>query len=238
MNMRDARRPSNAISRRAAGGMMAVALLAPGLARARSLKAFEQRLMDRDEYFQPMDEPAPDFAFEDADGHAVALRDLRDKVLVLNFIYTRCPDICPLQTERMAKIRRMILARGIHDRVRLVTITADPVRDTPSVMKAYATQHGIEPPDWLFLTSGPDRPTATRDLSARYHNRYQPAPDGSISHGTVFHVIDGEGRWRGNFHGLQWQPEDLVQFVTELTNLRTASAAANPSFLERLERIF
>ena len=123
------------------------------------------------------------------------------------------------------------------DRVRLVTITADPVRDTPNVMKLYAPQHGITPPGWLFLTSGPDQPQATRDLSARYHSRFQPEGDISITHAAVFQVIDGNGTWRGNFHGLKWPPEDLVSFVTELAHPTTTNGSSGASLLQRLEQI-
>ena len=212
------------LSRRSLVTLASAVLVLPRVAQARSVAAVERELYREEKFFQPMNEPAPPFELSDPDGHQVGLKELRGKIVVLNFIYTRCPDICPLQTERLAEIQRMIKPTPLRDRVRLISITADPVHDLPEVMKAYGEQHGMDPTNWSFLTSGPNRPKATRELSAQYHNRYQLEPDGSITHGTVFHVIDSAGQWRGNFHGLQWKPEHLVMFLRAL-----ADQAAQPS---------
>ena len=159
---------------------------------------------------------------------------------MLNFIYTRCPDICPLQTERMALIQRMVKPTARRDQIRLVSVTADPVNDTPDVMKSYREQHGMDTANWLFLTSGPNRPDETRQLATRYRNRYQLEPDGSITHGTVFHVVDGDGRWRGDFHwSFDWKPEHLVDLLTELEN-HDRDAALQPvrSIWQRIKQLF
>jgi len=231
--------PGKLFPRRFAFGLVGAALTVPLLVRAAVSKTIEETLTKLEKYFQPMGEPAPEFTLQDSNGRPVGLQDLRRKVVALNFIYTRCPDVCPLQTERMALIQHMINPTPLHDQVRLVSITADPVHDTPDVMKAYGAAHGLDSNSWLFLTSGPEHPDTTRELSARYHNRYALEPDGSIMHGTVFHVIDGNGRWRGNFHGLEWDPAHLVLFIRELADQQngTSSKAAS-SFWMQLEHLF
>lgn len=222
------------------GVLIGAGLLVVRPARAqRSMNDIDARMSRREHYFQQLDEPAPDFALQDADGHPVALKNLRGKIVVLTFIYTRCPDICPLISERVAKIQRMIKGGELRSAVEFASITADPVRDLPAVMKAYGEQHGLDPSNWTFLTSGPERPDATRALSLRYSNRYQPETDGSITHGVVFHVIDAQGRLRGNFHGLDWNPDSLVFFLQALADReRTTPGSARSSFWTSLRNLF
>lgn len=220
-------------------GAASLILLLPEVAWARSFAAFERDLAREEKYFQRMDEPAPTFDLHDMDGHVVSLADLHGKIVVLNFIYTSCPDVCPLESERIAELQRLIKPGPVRDRVRFISITADPVRDTPDVMKAYGAAHGLDPATWSFLASGADHPETTIALSRRYHNSFLKEADGSFTHGVVFHVIDAEGQWRGNFHGLNWKPEHLVTFVRALAtgNYDTGTGWWS-SLLQKIENLF
>ncbi len=59
---------------------------------------------------------------------------------------------------------------------------------------------------------------ATRKLAERYGHKFTLDQGGYQLHGVVTHVIDGEGRWRANFHGLEFDPTNLVVFVNALIN--------------------
>lgn len=186
---------------------------------AHSLKDLEAVLGDREKYFQAIEKPAPDFALQDADRRPVRLTNLRGKVAVLNFIYAGCPDVCPLHADRIAEIQAMINQTPLKSRVRFVTITTDPKNDTPDVLRAYGAWHGLDPVNWAFLTKGPDQAEdQTRKLAAQFGHRFVEAGDGYQVHGIVTHVIDREGRWRANFHGLKFEPSNLVVFVNALVN--------------------
>ena len=226
-----------ALPRRRLCTLGGIALLAPQIAQARSLAAFEETLSQQEKYFQAMDQAAPPFELSDPDGHPVEFVRLRGKTVVLNFIYTSCPDICPLQSERLAEIQRMVNPTKLRDQVRFLSITADPARDTPDVMRAYAAQHGLDPANWTFLTSGANHPDITVSLSQAYNNRFRKEPDGSFTHGTVFHVVASVGRWRGNFHGLDWKPEHLVMFLTELASPSQSAAKPSLTLWERIENL-
>jgi hypothetical protein len=103
--------------------------------------------------------------------------------------------------------------------VQFVTITTDPVNDTPEVLKAYGPAHGLDPINWVFLTSGPGRPEdTTRRLVERFGHRFSETGGGVQVHSVVTHVIDREGRWRANFHGLKLEPTSLVSYINALTN--------------------
>jgi protein SCO1/2 len=199
----------------------------PGM--AHSPERHEARLRDRERYFQPLEpRPTPDFTLLDAEGRAVGLADLHGKVVVLHFVYARCPDVCPLHAERIADIQQTLNRMPVRDQVRFVTITTDPERDTPEVLRAYGPAHGLDPANWTFLTSGADRPEATRALAAAFGHRFTPMPEGMQMHGVVTHVIDREGRLRANFHSLDFAPDSLVTYVQVLAGDHGRQSPAGP----------
>ncbi len=93
--------------------------------------------------------PVPDFSLVDLTGRRVGLADLRGKVWLANFIYTRCRETCPLQSAEIARLQQEFA--GAQD-LRFVSITVDPEHDTPAVLDAYATRYHADPERWLFLT--------------------------------------------------------------------------------------
>src|SRR5260370_32949771 len=106
-------------------------------AHAHSLKELDDQLISKEKYFQPVDIAAPEFTLRGADGGAVSLTDYRGKVVVLNFVYTNCPDECPLQPEKIARIQTLITHTPMRDLVAFVTITTDPQRDRGQVLSDY-----------------------------------------------------------------------------------------------------
>jgi protein SCO1/2 len=202
-------------------GLLAMAMaisFAPGIA-AHSLDDVEVMMGQKEKYFQRIDKPAPDFTLRDADGHTVRLADFRGKVVVLHFIYTHCPDVCPLHAERIAQIQAMMKEAHMQDRVEFITITTDPSRDTPDVMREYGKAHGLDPANWLFLTRTSDESEdSTRRLAEKFGHKFTKDAEGYQMHGVVTHVIDREGEWRANFHGLKFEPVNMVVFVNALAS--------------------
>ncbi|CCV08363.1 putative oxidoreductase protein [Mesorhizobium metallidurans STM 2683] len=204
------------------GSLIAIAVLVAAFARgawAHSLDEVDTMLQGDEKYFQQIDKPAPDFTLRAADGRIVRPVDLRGKVVVLHFIYTSCPDVCPLHAEKIAEIQKMVNATPMKDRVTFVTITTDPTRDTPDVLRDYGPAHGLDPVNWLFLTTIQGQPEdTTRKLAKAFGHKFTLTDDGYQMHGIVTHVIDKEGRWRANFYGLNFAPVNLVTLVNALTN--------------------
>src|SRR5688572_22051579 len=81
--------------------------------------------------------PAPEFTLTKHDGNRLALKELRGKVLAVTFIFASCTDTCPLLTAKMAGIQNR-LGSDFGSKVFFVSITVDPERDTPEVLKRYA----------------------------------------------------------------------------------------------------
>lgn len=211
------------------------ALASPAL--AHSLDYVEQQLMEKEDYFQPVDSEAPDFALEDAAGNPVEMADLRGKVVVLNFIYTNCGDFCPLHTELLASLQAMINPTPMRDRVRFVTITTDPSRDTGAALAEYSKAHGADLSNWLFLTTLPGQPEdTTRILAKAFGLEFTQTEDGEQMHGVVTHVIDQDGRLKARFHGLKVEPLSIVTFVNAVVNRDLPDDGhGRPGFLDWLK---
>ena len=220
--------------------VMLLLLLGPAFPlAAHSLEELQGQLGDREKYFQPIGKEAPSFALEDAAGRAVALEDLHGKVVVLHFVYTSCPDVCPLHAERIAEIQEMVNQTPMRELVQFVTITTDPAHDTPEVMRDYGPAHGLDPANWMFLTSGPERPEdTTRKLAERFGHTFTEAEDGYQIHGVVTHVIDREGRWQANFHGLEFEPINLVLYINALTHEHGKEGHPEESWWDKIRNLF
>lgn len=205
-----------------------------------SLEEVDQDLRDREKYFQAVDNEAPGFTLQDAGGRTVSLSDLRGKVVVLNFVYTNCPDVCPLHAERIAELQTLINQTPMKAVVEFVTITTDPKRDTGAVLSDYGQAHGLDPVNWVFLTTAPDQPEdSTRKIAEAYGLKFTEGEEGMQMHGIVTHVVDQDGRLRGRFHGLKFEPVNLLVFVNALTN-RTQKPHGHqqPSFWDKLKGAF
>jgi protein SCO1/2 len=217
---------------------LSVAIAAPA-AFAHSLHELETELGNREQYFQPIEKVAPAFTLRDVAGRSVGLADLHGKVVVLHFIYTHCPDVCPLHAERIAEIQRLVNLSPMKQLVEFITITTDPKRDRGDVLTDYGRAHGPDPVNWAFLTTKPDQPEdLTRKLAQQFGHRFDKTDDGYQMHGIVTHVIDKEGFWRANFHGLKFEPSNLVIFVNALVNDFDKHPQAKPSLWDRMKSWF
>jgi protein SCO1/2 len=100
---------------------------------------------------------APDGEVLGLDGRARRLSDFtRGRITLLGFIYTTCvdPEGCPLAYRVFESVRNAVATPALRDRIQLVTLSFDPMRDTPSVMRRYAgSRASVGSPRWYFLTT-------------------------------------------------------------------------------------
>ncbi len=140
----------------------------------------------------------PDFSFTRHDGQPFGSEQLRGKVWVANFIFTRCPTICPAFTRKMAGIQGR--TEGLGEPVHLVSFSVDPDYDTPEVLTAYARTHRADPRRWSFLTGRQETMQQTVVSGFKQSMQQSGQPDdvnGGILHGTHFVLVDKELRIRG-----------------------------------------
>ena len=138
----------------------------------------------------------PDIVLTTQDGQKVRFYEdlVKGKSVAINVIYTSCKDECPLETARMAEVQRLLGDRMGKD-IFFYSISIDPDKDTPKVLKAYAANFGVGP-GWLFLTGKKeDIKLLTRKLGLSRLND-AASKDGHAT--SLMLGNDTEGQWMRN----------------------------------------
>jgi protein SCO1/2 len=148
--------------------------------------------------------PAPDFALTSQDGARVTLGDFRGKVVAVTFIFASCTDTCPLLTAKMAGVQDE-LGADFAVRIAFVSITVDPERDTPEVLKQCAEAYGAKLAGWAFLTGAPEEIT---DVTRRYGIFVSKTAD-DVDHTFLTSLIDPRGMLRVQYLGVRFDPEEF-----------------------------
>ena len=162
----------------------------------------------------PVIGPAPQFTLTSQDGALVALADLRGKVVALAFIYTGCPDICPMLTQKMVDVQDA-LGADFGKKIAFVSITLDPERDTPEVLKDYAQFWNARLDGWAFLTGSLE---AVSDVTRHYGVFFAKKEDGSVEHSQLTTLIDPDGQMRVQYLGARFDPEEFRRDLMSLVD--------------------
>ena len=162
--------------------------------------------------------PAPDFTLTTTDGGRLSLGDLRGKVVAVTFIYATCTDTCPLLTDKMVAMQKR-LGRDFGPKVRFVSITVDPERDTPQILAQYARNHGVDPAGWAFLTG---TSSEIHDVGRRYGIYAKKTDRGDVDHTFLTSIVHQHGILRVQYLGIRFDPEEYLRDVRSL--LREAKA--------------
>ncbi len=160
-------------------------------------------------------EPVPDFEFTNQDGHRVHLSQYRGKVVLLTFVYTRCPlpDYCPRMTRNFLEIEKALKQDpAAYDRTHLLSISFDPEFDTPKVLRRHALSFTSIPAGELFAHWEFEVPNA-KDLEAvaRFFALSQWKEDGQIVHSLSTAIIDRDGKIHRWYHGNSWTVEEVLR---------------------------
>jgi len=165
----------------------------------------------------------PPFVLTDQFENAFGLDDLRGQAWVASFIFTRCPAACPMVMSNKVRLRDALRDDVTLDTVPLVSFTVDPDHDTAEVLQRYAFGMGAEPDRWRFLTGTRDQIwQLSRD---GFKLAVAETPDegqGPITHSSKLVLVDGGGRVRGYYDGLDGGSVKSV--VRDLARLRDESA--------------
>lgn len=143
----------------------------------------------------------PGFRLKDQTGTPVTEEVLRGRVVIVNFIFTRCPTVCPVFTMKMRRVqdRTADAVEGI----KLISFSVDPAHDTPEVLAEYARAHGADPARWRFLTgAGSDEIARIAGGLMLAMDQKGSFPDGvpNIVHGEHFVLLDHALQVRGYYN--------------------------------------
>ncbi len=143
-----------------------------------------------------------DAAFMRHDGAEIQLSELRGRVWIADFVFTRCSGPCPVMSANMSKMyQKWVIDGG----VRFVSFSVDPEYDTPKVLRSYADRYGVDDERWWFLTGETDsiRTVAVDGFAVG-------SIEDAIYHSTKFVLVDRGGKIRGYYEGTDEQEVDRL----------------------------
>jgi len=154
-------------------------------------------------------QPTPDFTLTDQSGKQVSMADQRGKLVLLTFLYTNCPDVCPLITQNLNQALQMLGSK--RDDVRVLAVSVDPEGDTPEAVDAYAKAHHLLP-EFHYLIG-------TRDELMQVWKNYDVAAVASdpelVDHTAYTMLVDQSGQGRV-IYDASVKAKDVVHDVDEL----------------------
>jgi protein SCO1 len=165
----------------------------------------------------------PDTNFLDQDGKKRTFRSFKGSTVLLTFIYTKCPlpTFCPLMDRHFASIQKKMKDEPtLKGRVHLVTVSFDPLTDTPPVLKEHARKLEADLKSWTFLTGDRDE---IDQFSARFGVSVARATTDQrdITHNLRTAIVDADGKLVKVYIGNEWTPEQVLGDLALLAPAKT-----------------
>jgi protein SCO1/2 len=148
-----------------------------------------------------------DFTLTDQENRRFQFANTRGKLVLATFIFTSCPDVCPLFTAKLVALQRALQEKKRAD-YWLLSITTDPERDTPAVLKSYATQFRVDFSHWSFLTGSRAELAKVWKI---FGVNVRKTSGGQIQHTALTTLIDREGVRRVNYWGDKWVEAEVLK---------------------------
>jgi protein SCO1/2 len=153
----------------------------------------------------PLNPPAaaPAFLLRDQAAKLVGPQQDKGHWTIVTFLYTHCPDVCPLVANQLGAAQRQ------NADLRVIAVSVDPKRDTPAAVKHFLAEHDLGPRFRYVIGS---RAALARVWSA-YHVASTPGPKGTVTHSTFEILIDPQGKERVYFDA-RVTAKDVLQYVS------------------------
>ncbi len=153
----------------------------------------------------------PPFRLISQDGKTITDKDFEGKIYVADFIFTRCPSICPVMTSELTRVQEAF--RGNPD-VKIISHSIDPQYDSIQVLKAYSQKHSADNSQWSFVTG--DSTQIYNLAKCGYFMAIQKSPDSRLvfDHSDKLILIDKQRRIRGFYAGTK--SEEVDRLILEI----------------------
>lgn len=159
-------------------------------------------------------ELVPEGDLVDEDGRPRHLSEWRGSVVLLTFLYTRCPlpDFCPRMERNYRAVQQQLKQSGMTAHARLIAVSFDPAYDTPEVLKKHAAAIGADPALWEYLTGDVN---SVERFAAKFGVSIirNPADVRDITHNLRTAVIAPDGRLVEILSGNEWTPAEAVAAI-------------------------
>jgi protein SCO1 len=157
-----------------------------------------------------------DFKLTDQDGKPFKFSDTRGKLALVTFIFTTCPDVCPLLTAKLAAIQRTLEENKFRDYF-LLSITTDPERDTATALKHYASHFKADFHNWSFLTGSRQEVAKVWKLFGVNVTKNE---SGQVRHTSLTTLVDHQGNRRVDYYGDKWQEKEVLKDIEWLASVK------------------
>jgi protein SCO1/2 len=164
---------------------------------------------------KPGDE-VPDFKLIDQNGKRFSFHQYRGRIVVLTFIYTRCPlpDYCPLMTDNFVEIEKTLKSEPArYPKTHLLSITLDPEYDSPEVLREYAARHSADSAHWDFATGTKDE---VKQIATYFGMQYWRDGD-QVVHSLRTAIVGADGKFVKLYRGNEWKPDEIVSDLRNST---------------------
>ncbi len=180
----------------------------------------------------------PDFHFINQDGRAIQLSQFHGKALLITFIYTRCPlnDFCPKMSRNFAAIQQALRADpALLDHTELLSISFDPVFDTPAVLRAYGTSYtgGNGFAHWQFAVPAKDALPAVEHF---FNMGVTTGGDGALTHSLSTVLVGADGKVAAWYPGSEWNPQEVLSQMKSIAGSAARQQASSPPAARVIER--
>lgn len=153
-------------------------------------------------------------ALTNHDGKDFKFSDLRGEVVVVSFIYTRCSaaTMCPMLGKKLAEAQDRLAAAGVKG-VRFLLISFDPY-DKPERLKEFGVKYDVDFSNFWFAFGAQDQ---VGPFARTFNNFYRQRAEDKFDHNIVLGIVDRNGRLCDDFFGTDWEVEELVEVLQEIS---------------------
>jgi len=173
---------------------------------------FEHQKLERREVHIPIQ----DFSLTDQSNQIFKFQSFKGKLLLVDFAYTTCPDVCPLMTVAMRSVQDELKAAE-RNLVHLIMVTTDPEVDSPAVLASFAKRYRVDLSNWSFLTG------AESSLAKVWKNfgvGVKRKARGLVDHTPLTAIIDQKGVMRFAYYGTAPDPKMVLRDMRTLVSQR------------------
>lgn len=165
----------------------------------------------------PVLQAAPSFQMNDIDGNPVSLESTNGKARIVYFYFANCPDVCPPTTYLLSQVQDKLREQGtLGKKVEFITVTFDPVRDTPEVIRQFAERLSVEPDGWRFLRGDEEETIQmARDFGVGVKKLEE---ENTFIHFNFITLVDEKGQIREWINGSDENltPDAIVEQINKL----------------------
>lgn len=168
----------------------------------------EEPIKDEPQFVSQYDWPIAEFEAVNQEGKKVALEDLKDEIWIMDMIFTSCETVCLPMTTNMAKLQKMAQKEKVN--VHFVSLSVDPLIDTPEKLKDYGLQYEADFSNWDLLT-GYSEEDIQRIAKSVKTLAEKPNGTNQVTHSTKFFLVNKDGIAVKGYDGVNPPFEEIIK---------------------------